>query len=420
MSFNLSNFFRKIVLIGMMTIPLFAIASISPEDLRLKLIKARLIAQKEKIEKALEYIEKLSIRMPRNYRIMEVEADIWFQTNHWQNGLGILRKALEVDPHNALILFRERETTKLHKSFAKISQLTQSTGSDRFENFFTIDAEAKLALNDTLGIKLETDYIKISEVRRSNGVTERFRGDRSRGEIFRKFENKHGSFSKHSFYFAQGVYGVGSQYHWLHKQGYTLFEGQLQYPSWAFITGVLDRGTKDKVAITQNHRYLRGLSTTTTFALNRYGLDKNPDKAKSTSFSNGVTYIINPSRYLRKILGLGTQLSINYLINAEYFHTVDKKIDSLGIEYKPLDASSREVHTLGTTYSKELLNSLDLITTLGYSVDRFGNSGPALDSVLTYIHKKKLEASFVIGHSISDEGSDSTTDKIGVNFKWNF
>ena len=390
------------------------------EDLNLSLAQARLNFEKGQVGYALEQVNMLAEKNPNNADVLATKAEFKNRVGKWRNALTLYDKAIALAPQREDIRDQKESILEEHGTSAQISVEHQDIGHDRTE-FFT-RAEGVAAVNHalSLGIKVERDDADVDNVQRAaNGGFESLNDAFYRGEVYLGYTLENSDMAKVSILAGESNVGAGGSYTLVDNYGKTVVGMEYNAPNWDFIEGVVDDGTRDRVYVERQQRINPRLVVNAAFGLNQYNVGDWDNVAKSSSLDGSIVYTIPSTHQMAKFLGQDGELSIRYLLDAEYASSVDT-VNGVNGPYQPLPLTTREVHGLVLHVGKQISQPFRLEAFGGYARDRLGGGGANFGADAFYDITRKAQLHVGYLHSVSTELTSETLDSImaGLSVKF--
>ena len=137
-------------------------------------------------------------------------------------------------------------------------------------------------------------------------------------------------------------------------------------PYWLYSTGIVNEATSDYVGASISAARGRFGARAAT-RLSNYGVADDNSVARSTRVSLGVDAAVSGGK---------NPLRLSYVLDGEYFDSVQVRTRAGGSRYSPMPFTDREVHSLGAY--KSFGDAARTFVTLGagYRDDRYGANGP--------------------------------------------
>jgi hypothetical protein len=392
-------------------------SSDSAENLQLSLTRMRLLMETNKVDEALQLINTLKIAYPGNGEVIATEAELYLQLDYRGKSLELMRQAATIAPENEDILQRSQEILSGKETFAAAEGELRRTGHSIREQISRVKGQIDTHSPLSIALIVENDRMRASNITRANGLTTTIRDDMQRGELGAIYTLDNGDEAKASFYGAESNVGVGASYGIIDTSGMTTLTATLNRPSWEFIALVIDNGTKDTLQLSRTQIITPSLSLMGEAALNRYNVSNNNDAMRSFAFNADLSYTL-PHQYPTYLFGNDAIIKLDYIANAEYPFSSDERTTASGARFHPLPIQHYEIHSLQLTVDKKFFNTLNFEAYGGYAIDRFGNSGPAIGTSLSYQPTEHVILEALASRTIRKERTSEQLDIIGVNVRW--
>ncbi len=228
-----------------------------------------------------------------------------------------------------------------HKSFRGLKEtLYQWSGHHLFPNFFR------------LGVNITRDHSEIGEKR---DVVKR-------SEFYGQYDFKNGSMLRGALFSSLSGLGAGFQFGRSSGSGRIGIQMDYHKPFWEFAEGVTGGGVRDRLEVRREQRLAKGWIGRIGAAANRYGLDVDPDAARSIALDGGVMRTFG-------------------IVGFEYAFDTERRTSPL---HSSLPLVSREVHALDAFTNINFGTQLHFEAFGGFALDRLGGRGPFLGGRLIY------------------------------------
>lgn len=379
--------------------------------LRLKLIRVNLYLETNQSDKALDLLETIKAEYPDNPKVLAAEASAYLQAGYRGKTIGLLNSLSVLSPgDDSMRYLRERAMSSDHP-YAAIDEDIRFSGDYLTEHLTRFSGAVPYSTQLSAGMVLEHDRI--------DGSGGAYKGDNTRGELYGAYNYDNGNRATASLFMADAVTGLGLWQNWLDNCGSSSIGVDIQRPNWDFVEQVAGKGRRDQVQISRTHLFTPRLNMTGSVALNRYGLNDEPNIANSAALFAGISYILPPFKAI-DLVKHHASLWLNYALDAEHPFQVTKKTDSDGFVFTPLPLESREVHSMTVTLSQDVHKDVSYELFAGYAYDRLGGDGPLFGAYLTWWPLKQLALEGNISRSIRKETSSEAVDNMGIKGKWLF
>ncbi len=387
-------------------------------EYRLKLAKARLYLESDQLDRAQAIIEELKAVHPGDPDVVVLQAEASQRLGNQRRARELINQAAKLRPESQDIQKRKRELNRT--SMVSAEREVELTGDSQVEQITRAEGRTEYEPFAAIGVRAESDKVRLEQFRRVNGTIGRLDEDRVRAEFYHDYIHDGGNQSRFSFYVADGVVGAGGRYAMLDSHGKTTVALALQQPEWDYVEGVLDEGAIDTLSVERVQRLNLQTTGTLLVGINRYSIDDESDVARSLKLDGGVTYLLPQREQIKNMLGQGADVSLNYWVAAEYADDKETALDSTGTRFELYPVESHEFH-IGTLYvSKEFARQFKVNGYGGFVYDRIGDQGPHFGGTLDYYTDDGLRASLFASRSVSSEGSNDTYDRVGANISWDF
>jgi len=401
-------------LIALSSHPLWA----EPNDqdtsaLRLSLDKVSLYAETGKMDQAFALLDKLKAQYPNNPLVLQEEADLNLRQGNRGAGFAALNQALTLDPGNEDIIDRQRSAMLEQGSFAAAGYLFRQSKQAN-EQLTDLAGQAALSPSITAELKVDDDHLHTRlPFTAVNGTAENFSSDRQRatatiGKIYTS-----GDESSASLYAGNDSVGGGASYRLWDHYGATLLQANVNRPDWDYVETVVENGTKDNIRIERKQIFSSNWQATLGGGYNHYNLQHDWNVASAAAWDLNVGYNTPYAFSSDNKITLG----LDYDVSAEYFTHMDRRFAN-GIDYKPLDANSYEIHSLNATAHKDFSSQWYAEAFGGYSIDRLGGNGPSFGGVLEYMPLTHLGAELRASREIMGARNGGEVSQVGLNLKW--
>lgn len=341
--------------------------------LRYELLKARIELESGKQYDAVDRLNKLMEQYPNDPQLMGFTANAENFTGRWARALKLLRQAEAISPENEDIYVLKRSIEREHAEHVKLDHEWRMLG-DNDEQITTLEGFKSIDDGTDVGVVLKNNFLDTQNIRRSNGSTGDFDGDRQQAEVFVAHTQDDGTRYKGSLFANNDTLGLGGYFSFINQLGETLFSAEYHRPYWEFVEGTLDDATRDRIAADHLARINQKLTVDGGISVNRYNVEDGDDVASSLGIQAGATYQVNAEPFVAVVYGF----------DAEYELDHEDRIDATGASYRPFPFRSREVHSLGLVGNYEFNRDTRADYLVGYSYDRLGGNGPVAELRLTH------------------------------------
>jgi tetratricopeptide (TPR) repeat protein len=398
---------------AMVGLPLTAWAQPSrdSQDLRLALDRVSLYAETDRIDDAKALLDQLKHDYPNNPQILLAEANLNLRTGNRGQSFSLLNKALALDPGNENILERQRSTLLSQGPFVSGGYHYRRTDLAR-ENFARFVGQATLAPSVATMLAIENNHLKTRQaIRRSNGTLEDFSGNRQRGSLSVTKLYDGGDELTGSLFAGNDSVGAGAQFSRWDSSGATTIQGNLNRPEWDFVESVIENGTKHNIRLERKQLLSPRLQATLGGGYNQYSLEDVSNAASAGTWDLNLAYT-----YPREEVTLG----VYYSVDAEYFTNVEERTVG-ATTFRPLPASSYEIHSINASISRELSPDLYIEGFGGYGKDRLSEvDGPLFGAALEYALIDGVSLELRGSRGLMGERRSQKEDQLGANLKWRF
>ncbi|MCB2082039.1 MAG: tetratricopeptide repeat protein [Hyphomicrobiales bacterium] len=390
-------------------------------DTRLKIAKARLFMQTKQYNKALDVVQDIRKTDPGNVEAIALEAEANLDLGNRFKARELFDEAVKKSPEDPYVRKMQKELSR--NSRISIDREVQLTGSESVEQLVRAKAHVEVAQQDALGAVMENNKARYESVRRADGRIDTFYvKNKQRGEIYYDHYYMDGKQARVSLYAADGTVGAGARYtSAAYDGGTTSVQLYIQRPEWEYREGVVDEGTRDAVIVTRTQELADRTYGELSLGVNRYGIDNNPNAAHAFTADGGVSYLLPQGETLKKFVGEGGDLSLNYWLGAAYAFDKESRLDTTNTRFEPFPLDSYEFHTATLYLTRPITTGLTAELYGGYIYDRLGDKGPHYGGALAYAHDDfGVEARLFASRSISSEESSDAYERVGVNLTWKF
>jgi hypothetical protein len=388
----------------------------SNADLRLALTKVSLYAETDKMDQAFALVDQLKKQYPNNPQVLQAEADLNLRIGNRGAGFAALNRAMSIDPGNEDLIDRQRTAMVAQGPFASAGYNFRRT-TLAYEHFARFAGQATVSPSMSIGVSAENDHLHSREpITRVNGMAQHVDVDRQRATITLGKVYDNGNEAAALLYGNSDTLGAGLRYSMWDRHGATTVEGNVRRPNWEYVETVIADGTKDNIRLERKQIISSRLQATVGGGFNQHNLDDDSDAAQSLAWDLNLAY--NYPYSLSDRPGDEVMLGVYYTVDAEYFSHVDERTFA-GRTYKPLPASSYEIHSINLSASKDITSRLHTEAYGGYGVDRLGSNGPLFGGSLVYAPVEKLGIELRGTRTmLGGEHNTEREDQLGVNLKW--
>ncbi|MBI3813017.1 MAG: hypothetical protein HY279_00920 [Nitrospinae bacterium] len=382
------------------------------EQLRLDLLKVRLLYETDRDMEALRLSELLLEKYPQDSRVLSNLAYIEWRIGQWRKAYMLYNQAIKIEPDNEGIVMGRDKLWHEQASRVKIRHAWKNiSGAGGWEERLT-DANGHIFIADytRLGVIYHNNSVKTDSIRRADGKIAPFEGMRNRGEIFLQHDAENSSIIKLSLLANSSTPGAGVLFSLWDISGRTVLFGELKHPYWDYIEGIIEDGTRDRIGITREQKLGSRLNLQLGTAFEQYGIPADDNVAASQSVSGNLRFIVVKMQPL---------VTLGYNLDADYLISIDKRADSAGVEYNPWTIRSREIHSLDVTVSYFIEGFLT-DGYAGYSSDRLGAHGAFYGVSFTYIPIEDIEIIINYDRGLNSVITSQTIEHIRGSLVWRF
>lgn len=382
--------------------------------LRLRLLRAQLLLQKQELTQARGAFARLRALLPERPEPAAGLATVEWQAGNWRRSLDFYREASALGGETPDLVGARAAIERSQASRASVGfEERRSHGGTLAAPVIVSLAEFKgvQRLNEAWRINLEAEQaqVRTDAVRRTSGAIEAFSGRRSRGLIAGQHDAQNGAVTIGSLFFGSSTTGLGISYRRPDDHGSTNIVFEAKRENWDYVEGLVDGATRDRFAVGRTQRFTTDLGGRIEVGANRYQRQNEGQLGRSATLAAELR--------LNRLGGLAG-LSAAYSINGEYVSDQTTRISATGESYAPLPLVNREVHslTLGYVQRSKGTSSTGVVVFDGYAgfgSDRYGLSGEIVGASLSFV-KGPVEVSFRLTHVRNVGRSRGTTDSLGA------
>ena len=392
----------------------------SPAELRLRLLEAQLLAQTGQLSEARTRFEALRQEMPESPEPLAGSANLAQQSGRWRQALALYQTALLLDPGErgltSAIDAIERTAGRRLRADIEYRETQGSLGTGRATAIIGgLSGQQPFGNGWRLGFNTEFADVDATQVQRRDGTVGSFSGPRERAELFLQYDSRGGQVIIGSLFLTGDTPGAGIRVELPDESGVTALRAEFRRPNWDFFQSIIDRGTRDRVAVGRRQQLTGNLTGRLEVGANRYGIASDREVASTMSVTGELRF-----GGLAGVRGL----SAAYVLDGEYLLRRDERTGPEGQRFAPLQIVDREVHALTLGYARAWGSSAKegIFTTEfsgGYGVDRYGRAGPLVAGSVGYVLNRfeaRLRGSYVenIGRT------QGTTTVVGGSLSWFF
>ena len=399
-----------------------------------QLLKTRLYQREGRLNEAFNTLDKLkeenpNINTPRYHLAL---ADTLALQNDKMGESYSLNDIAELQPENEVILKRKKQREKENGSFFQVDggflMGKDRDGTMSYQYLTTETLNLRINKYWSIGAIYQQDLITSDKIQQLGGKEGPYTGLRQRNEFYTTFDipgNKYLNTSvlKLSYYigndynFAKNS-GLGFDYDYLDKWGYTNIVFDWRKPYWELPSAVVQGANKSRVGIGRELKVIPNLYLYGYAGYNSYGVQDEASVGESWQFEVNAQYKLPVIKLQEQIFGSNSRFAINYSMDAEFYNNVKEKTRVDGTSYKVLQLDSRQVNSFYLSFFKEITENCNYYVYGGYAVDTIGEMyhGAVFGAKFYYKILDCLEIEAVADHNIGI----IVSSYVGIGLKWNF
>ncbi|MBM3788730.1 MAG: tetratricopeptide repeat protein, partial [Acidobacteria bacterium] len=341
-------------------------------SLRMELLQARIFLEDGRTIEAYRILSRLSHQYPGDVRVLAGLAGMQERIGRWRDAESLYDAALRAAPENQDIrdsreALRRRQGPSL--SFETRHRAVADAWSETAVAFL---GETQARDHLRAGFALEHNTVSAGRVLRPDGRHGDFSGGRGRGEMYLQHEAEGGSAVRGALLAGYRSAGFGLTYSRPDIRGLIRVRIDVRRSFWEFIETIVDGGTRDRVEVAREHRFIPRLQGWAAAAWNRYSIGSASYAAAAGSLSGGLDYLVMKEPELR----------LQYGFDGEYGSDGSAAASPEHPRYS-LPLHSREVHLLNLYAAGSVAENVRAEGFAGFAKDRLGGSGPFLGANVT-------------------------------------
>jgi len=341
-------------------------------------------------------------------------ADVEQRLGRWQAAIEHYQKALDLAPDNRDTIAAKTRLQQLHGPRLRLDTSIQHVSSA--EDQWITRVDARLTPHARLNLDMVLEHRRMdthdSNVTRLDGQSLPFDGTRQHMILdFGLFPGDQTRL-RLSLTATGRQLGLGVGWQYTGNPGRTFLSLDWRRPWTGTLEAVAGYGSRDRIELRHEYTYRSRLHFTGGVSLNRYELYDLSRAAESIGFDFGVRYDL-PFQ--------APGLSVGYSVDHETITHRAELRDPLGVQYRPLELLSHEIHSIDLAWSDRLTDYLRFDTRVGYGYDRINGDGPFLSLDLIYEPAPELESGLYLnGSNTTGRGADASLIQGGGYLEWRF
>ena len=390
-----------------------AMVTAPQEQQRLAMLEAQSLGRTNPRAAAVKLQDALHER-PNDLDLLLALAGVQEQAGDWRQGLRSYDHALAVQP-DAVDVARQRDA--LARQYGPVLQVDGSAifGPGERDQLVNFGAETPLAEGWRGFASALVQHSTINNLRQSGSDTARpYDGAKVQGQIGLERDWTPATITKADITAAPQTFGAGINQQFVTRFGTTELVAKFHTPYWDTLTSFAANAHRDAVGIVHS-------ATLGPWRLSggvdglRYGLPRFSDVATGIGVAAGVARAL-PTGWMPA----GWRAEVGYQLDAEYLGRVQRVASGDSrVQLPLLDIRTREVHTLQAEAAGQV-GPGELTALAGYSVDRYGGSGPL--ALVRYARPESSDSPLVFGVELATNPSlDFKTRqlyRVGAFLKW--
>ncbi len=353
---------------------------------RLRLLAAQLAARTGRLEQAKSRFEALRLEAPQRPEPVAGIAAVEQQAGRWRQSLALYAEAATLgsdrNDFGAAMSSIEREQAPRARVDAEHRQQRSGTlGGAVDVDTLRASWQHRTGPGWQLGGVVEAAHVDAEGVLRATGSVERFSGRRERAELVAQYDSLDGTITAASLHAQGNDAGFGLSQRRIDDAGLTTLSAELRRPTWDYVEGIVERASRDRVAVTRLHRFRPTVVGRIEVGLNRYRYPEMGEVARTATLSGDIRW--------SEVGGIAG-LNAIYRFDGEYVRSLATRPAASGALFHPLPILDREVHAATLGYARTAGDLQHGSTTTvdgyaGYGSDRYARSGPIVGAAVTWL-----------------------------------
>lgn len=384
-----------------------AAEAIRQRYLRLQLLYARLELETDAIDKALGRLESLApiYQEYPEYRAYQGNAE--YYAGNLTRGLNLVKRAQEGDPGNEDIRYLRRNIERFRGEHLKADYEYRKLGDNEMQ-IATLEARKQYANAWDVTAKYQAAYLDTDPIQNAFAGIESTDANRWQGEFTLARFMDDSSIIEGSIYTNENQLGAGLSYQFVNALGTTNLYGQWHKPYWDTIEAVAEYAVRDRAGLWHLWRPDPKWTLRGELAGNRYSIKDKSNIAQAAAIQGLVLRTLNDKQ---------PYVALAYGLDAEYFiGNVDR--NKAGVNNKLLPLRSREIHSLSGIFYHDFTEDTNGELSLGYAVDRLGESGPAVEGRLHHYLAEEVEMQLRARYGLEAGNTDNDALSVGGYVRW--
>jgi tetratricopeptide (TPR) repeat protein len=383
-------------------------------EVRIALLKARLKTEQGMRYDARKILKEIDSKYPDDPHILSALAYNHFAFKRFMNAFKDMDKALQQLPENDQIQDGRFEIRRFVPPYVLADIEWQKLGNDSQVRLLL---EGKIVNRHNLGAvaRKRMNFYDAKGIRKSDGRFGDFSGtafDFTLG-VFK--EHKEGQLWSAEIYNNGEFTGFGGEFSMINRSGAATARVEYHKAVWDFVEGVSDNAVRDRFQLSQHFTRSPLIQSDVAVSINEYHVESANSVAESIALESHIRV---PAIYIDE--DWYEPLSFGYGLDAEYRTSIERAIDSTGVEYSLYPLVSREVHFFDIAYRDEIDENSLLEGYVGYAFDRLGDSGASTGFKWTHDITDHLQGQIRAGYGVSLTQTSVGLGTFGGYLKYHF
>lgn len=372
---------------------------------RIDYFRAFTMMEGGQLREARPILRDLLLANPRDAQSTALLGQAEERLGRWREALRAYDTALELTPNEPSLVTAKAVLLHEHGDRLRFDVDHQHVRNADVQRIAKLSGLTDIGWSTSLTYGLESRRVDVDAVRRQDGGSSPFHGDRQRLDMDLVHDWPELQRSTLSLFAAPHTLGVGYGHAWRDEESETRTGFAWSEPNFAFLEGIVGGGRRDRVFLQHDERLSEWWSLTFGAGYNRYGLSDAVDLVRSATLEGSLRYVLNQE---------GPLTSVAYVLDAEYVGRRVERQTEEGLPFAPLPAATREIHAIQVNIEDRLTDYVRYGLQAGYAYDRRGKSGPQGSLSLGWEPADQLEIGFRAGHARSTtRGTASAVNSMG-------
>lgn len=373
---------------------------------RLELLRARLKARQGKTDTARKKLEKLRADNPKNNDIALELASLHRSVGSWRSASGLYDSILARTPGQFDAAQGRSEIRKQHADRIRIDHDAQFVEDGDEQQITVISGHVNVAKQLRLGLSVENRHLDDDQVQRVNGAITAENLSRQRGEFYAQYETAPGQRVTGAVLIGPASPGLSLGYTWQSAVSQLTVQGDWHRAHWDFVEGIVDNAVRDGIGMRYSRQLDQRWSAELALGYNRFSIDTIDNAATTISTEASVNYLLPID---------GIKATIGYSVSGQYLLTVEKRLNQGGDLFRPLPATSSEIHSLNFSVAHRFSDTVFARAFASLSRDRYEiGLGPTFGGELNWEISQSMEMGLRGSHSrISGRGDQAVFTRLG-------